>query len=665
MRKKLSLIAALIAFFAMTAVTFAANTAKITVTSEPITWKAPCDKAGAISISFDHNTTFVSGDIITGDLPLNVSLCRDIDFIAGIYRSGDDPMPYEGVTNFGNGTITYATGGVVTVPGNPGGYPNGTYNLLPSIGTDNLGPLTGDGFLTSVNGGVVFWVRGSVGSQRVTITVLSDGPVRNGVDEVDLVNLPSVTFNANNPSDVNSKMVLNILDQKVYPGSASGLYTDRDKVVGPNGTYDLAVVPAENTLCINVSHADFNNEYVKMSFDSKADKYTWIPSDPQIAHVVPQKTITLAACDKPACGYIPTPSAAGQGGTLACVAINNEAASGGLLTAQLAYATTADGYCAGTHRNNRLVLQRTDGVGFDAGLYQVQLEILVNGQTGDFGAYFAGPIAVAASSTLTGAANSASACEITTAGVPAGTPIYYNAANMSSVYQLDAAGTTSLTPAGDTDCTIAAGGRITKVKTPETSFFNGNDQDFLFVDVPTIIWDNTLLTEGKVLSVRVTLLKAPCGTLFTGDLCIGTRGCQAATNPDLCREYARTYPFFGKEADYVNVLGITNTYSTPLTFAVTVYEKDGDKFSGSITVGANQIQATVLSSLPSATLLAGSTGSGILGDSQSYAVVKTVTKATTTPFIGFAYLFDNVKKGQSFSSTLDTDLGSGTIVTCP
>lgn len=624
MRKKLSLMAALIAFFAMTAVTFAANTAQINVTSEPITWKAECDKAGAISFSFDHNTTFVSGDIITADLPLNVSLCKDIDFIAGIARGGADPLPYDNTF------------------------------VIPAIGTDDAGPITGDGTFASTGGGVVFWVRGEIGSQRVTITVLSDFD-RNGVDEVDLVNLPSITFVATDPNDVNAKLVFNILDQKVYT-SLSGLFTDRNRTAGPNGTYFIRTVASENTLCINVSHADFNNEYVKMSFDSKGDKYTWIPSDPQVAHVVPQKTVDLAACVKPECGYIPTPSAATQGSSLVCYPINNEAGNGIGVGAEN-YAGYADGYCPSTHRNNRMILQNVSGEPFDAGMYQIQLEILVDGKTGDQGAYFAGPIGYASTSTLT------AACEATSAAV--GT-IYYNAADDSNVYQLDAAGTvlSGLSPASDMDCSIGVLNRITKVKTVETSFFNGTDQDFLFVDIPNIVWDASLFTEGENLTVRVKLLKAPCGIIATEELCIGTRGCPTATDPNLCREYTRVYPFFGKEADYINVLGITNTTSASKTFAVTVYEKDGDMFSGSIEVGANQVLGTILADLPSATLLAGSTGSGVLGDSQAYAVVKVVSKDLSSPFIGWIYLFDNTKKGQSFSTILDSNV-AGVTVDCP
>ncbi len=75
--------------------------------------------------------------------------------------------------------------------------------------------------------------------------------------------------------------------------------------------------------------------------------------------------------------------------------------------------------------------------------------------------------------------------------------------------------------------------------------FNGSYHNFLFVDIPNIVWDASLFTEGEKLTVKVTLLKAPCGTLFTGDLCIGTRG------TDMVREFvSRFYQVvLGRPAD--------------------------------------------------------------------------------------------------------------------
>ena len=94
MKKRISLFATVIAFFAMTAVSFAANTANINVTSEPIQYHALCDKAGGLTLSFDDGTRFASGDQITADLPLNVTLCHSMDFIIGLVNPGFDPNPY-------------------------------------------------------------------------------------------------------------------------------------------------------------------------------------------------------------------------------------------------------------------------------------------------------------------------------------------------------------------------------------------------------------------------------------------------------------------------------------------------------------------------------------------------------------------------------------------
>jgi hypothetical protein len=605
MKKSISLLVAALVMFAMTAVSFAENSADINVTSEPIRWHAECDKAGGLAISFDHGTEFVSGDQITADLPLNVSLCRNIDFIAGIARGGADPLPYSSAF------------------------------VLPGIGDKTLGPLTATpgGVLASTDGGVVFWVHGTIGSQRIYIDILSDSD-NSGVDRNEPIVLPTLTFDGSGTADEQSaKLVLNILDQAVYT-SPSGLFTDRDINVAPAavpGTaYDLRTVAGENTLCINVS--EYNNEYVKLSFDSKDDKYKWVPSDPQVAHVVPPMTIGFAPCSKNECGRIiePTPGEQTAG---VCSWIDNEGDDGSFITD---YATIADGYCPGTHRNNRLVIQEQSGRPFDAGMYQIQLEILVDGQTGDQGVYFAGPIGynTATTSTL--------ACNVTAGTVPT---IYYNALNESNVYQIDASGTnTALTPGSDTDCEVAAINRITKVKTQEISLFNGTDEDFLFVDIPLFIWDSTLFTSGELLEVRVTLLKAPCGTLFSGEWCIGTLGCETTVDPGLCYEYSRVFPYFGAAGAFANYMSITNTSSSAVTYTVEIFEKDGDQFTATVMVGAQSLAVVNLHSLAVTTV--SSAGGGVFGDVQSYAIVK-----GSAAFYGGAYMI-NSTSGQAFDAPI-------------
>jgi hypothetical protein len=596
MKKRISLIAALMVMFAMTAVSFAANTANINVTSEPITYHALCDKAGGISLSFDNNTTFVAGDQITADLPLNVSLCKDIDFVIGFTPGAGDATPFTAATDFGAGA-----------PGD-----------LPAIGTVDEGPITGQGTIISGGAGVAFWVHGSKGSQRVFIDVVTDD---DGDDFLELGVTPAnfITFVEAAPGN---KMVISLLDQTVYT-SPSNLYTDGTLASGLNGAspfYDTALVSgAENTLCINVSLYD--NEYVKLSFDSKNDKFTWVPSDPQVAHVVAAQNIAFAPCAKRICGKIVDPTPADQGGVDICPVIINE---GGINAAGTGYATGADGYCANTHRNNRVIIQETTGAAFAAGNYQIQLEIMVNGVGGDQGAYFANAIGAEAFT------NATDACVNTAVSVPLATTGY------------DALGAAIALPGGDTDCSIAAADRVIKVISDEVSLFNGTDEDFLWVDIPNIIWDKTLFTDGENLSVKVTLIKSPCGTIFTGDWCVGTLGCDDG-NSDTCAEYMRVYPYFGKNAPYLNIFGITNTSPTDNTYAVTIYEKDGDVFTSSVAVGSHKISAVLLHSLTVAT--ASNAGGGTFGDEQSY-----VTVQGPVGFEGIIYVTNSVT-GQSFSGS--------------
>jgi len=615
MKKRICLFAAVFAFLAMAAVAFAENNVAVDVTSEPIKYHAECDKAGGFTFKFDHGTRFVSGDQITADLPMNVSLCQSIDFIAGIARGGADPLPYSNAF------------------------------VLPNIDVQTLGPLTGQGTLLSGFGGVVFWVHGVKGTQRIYIDILSDSALDGDDSNEEALGAGAPWLEFQGTDIQTSQLYLDILDQAVYT-SPSGLFTDRNLSVAPASSvtdYDLRTVKRENTLCINVSQYD--NEYVKASIDSKEDKYKFDPSDPQIAHVVSALDIAFATCAKNECGtlMIPVPGEQSDG---TCYAIDNEAGEG---VGAGSYATEADGYCPGTHRNNKVLIQETTGRPFDAGIYQIQLEIVVNGATGDQGAYFAGPI---------GYYSDADTDEICAGNVTALQPgtVYFNSLNESNVYDIDAIGTNAnITPLGDQDCSVAAVNRITKVKTVEVALFNGTDQDFLWVDIPDIIRDAALFTEDELLEVRVTLLKTPCGTLFTGDWCIGVLGCETSINPDACYEYMRVFPYFGMKGNFKNYIAITNTTDTAGVYTIMIYEQDGDVFSASIPVAAQNLAVMDLHSLTVTTVA--SAGGGVFGNAKSYGIV-----TGNTDFFGTAFMI-NATSGQAFDS------GSGDIshkmVTCP
>ncbi len=610
MKKSLSLVIAAFAVFAMTAVSFAANTANINVTSEPIQFQAECDKAGGLTLTFDDNTIFASGDQITADLPLNVTLCTSFDFIIGIGRANGDPLRYT------------------------------TAFTVPPIGTDGMGPITGDGSLTG--SGVAFHVIGNAGSARVTINVVGDV---GGDGTLDTVVGDTLTFTAHADTNGQGKLAIEFLDQATYSSTGSGMFSDQDAETW----YDDQTPASENTLCINVS--EYNNETVNLSWDSAADKYTWIPSNPQVAHVVAPTAIALANCSKQECGNILDFDAGVQNNDFVdeCNIIDNEAN----YKTGSNYAYTSDGYCSSTHRDNRIVIQNTSGAAFDTAdtNYQIQLEILVNGVGGDQGVYFDGAIGSDGYETQTEACDAGNPADIATT--------YYNALNESSVFQADASATNGdIAPSGsDIDCDIDADNRIVKVKTTAAGNLglNGSSDDFLFVDMPNLVWDKTLFTAGDVLEVKITLLKAPCGVIFQDTLCIGTLGCEPVE--ETCSEYTGTFPYMADDGAYTSIMTITNTASSAISLVFNIYEADGDIWQATGNVGANSIVPFLLWNL-TPTAVIGSTGDGVFGSSSAYVMV---TSQYST-FFGTAFVTRN-DNGESMSYRIDDPTSS--YVDCP
>jgi hypothetical protein len=588
--KKFSIFLAVFAFFAMTAVSFAANTANISVTSEPIKEHAACDKAGGFAITWDTGSVFNSGDQITFDLPLNVYLCKTIDMVAGV--------------DVGTGDAS------------------GFNNDLPSLGA-TTSPLTATAGsnISTVNGGVTFWIHGASNSSRVTIDIMGDSDGDGSQDSLQPVGVtPSMTFTQTAPGDV---IELAFLDQVVYGAGSWGIFNEDADFAG---TYSDPVELADNTLCINVEAYDA--ETVNASFDSKGDKYTWIPSNPQVAHVVAGNSVVAYDCDKQAKGYITLPTAAGQGGSTTCYAIDNEAGNG-ITTAAASYAATTDGFCASTHRRNKFIVRTSDGNAFDSADYDLELTILVNGAAGDNGVYFTTDTVGSE-----GYDTAADACDDTSASANTGTHKYYNASDG----ELTAMGAT------DTDCTIASTDKAVKMTVSATDLnLNQTTNDYAWIDLPEMVIDSALFQEGDVLSVRLVINKSPCGEIFDGTLEIGTAGCQAATSTDTL-----TFPYVGKTIGgaYVSAVVVDNLTGNAGTVSFTMYEQDGDIFtSDAIAIPAYGmlVQATTSATFNWA-LSATSTGSGVAGDSKAF-----IMAVGTVSSIDGCALITNATTGESIS----------------
>jgi hypothetical protein len=514
---------------------FAANRVEVKVTSEPIPEGSACDKAGGFSLNFDAGTDLVNGDIITIDLDYTsgakkTSLCRNIDM----------------EISAGGSTNVWTTGTVTDASATPANSPVYMRNTV-------------SGSVASVSGsGVYFRLIGNTGTQRLTLYVLG-GTLTVGAD---------------------TELVIEFLDQKTNASDFTnipGIY----KVGATAGVYTVPTTKSDNTLCIDVSL--WTESKVKGSMDSKDDKFTFIPSDPQIAHIVAPVSYAAVACKTAQCGSIKLPTATTQGSTCS---FDNES---GL------------GYCTGTHKENYITF---NGAFNSNEQYYITATIKVNGQAGDKGVYFT-PGGI-------GAVSSA-------ADIRCGT-IFTPANNVPGAYAYYLANNTATTPSGSNACTVSAADKAVKMVTPAASIVAAGST-YLAIDLPAFTYDGSVVKEGDNVTVDIVLSKTPCGTVATTTHCIGTFGCATVTTAQTL-----VFPYFtqmGSDADsFWDGFVITNLSATPGKATLTVYEMDGDVATTSVNLTANGMYVGMLSAMLDGMTLTKSVD-GTLGNSRAYIVACT------------------------------------------
>jgi hypothetical protein len=563
MKKGFVVLTAVFVVLAMTGYAFATNTATINVTSEPIRQYATCDKAGGFTVTWDKTTVLMHGDQITADLDLNVTLCRTVDIVIAAAAGADLENQLDQENVGWDIATTPNTGAPFTL--NDGGVANN---------------------FASNNGGVYFWIHGIMGGARITIDVIGENA--NALVAAPGVDLGSFTVG---PDD-EDKASLRFLDQQTNVEYATdGVWVDRVTA----GVYADAAVQADNTLCINVSALAATITTVDANCDSKADKFTFIPSDPQVAHIVAASQFSLIDC-KSACGTIAIGSRTGiQGATVAtCTSFDNE---------------TRVGYCAGTHANRDVIVYNQSGA-YEATNYQVYLQIFKNGaQTVNQGVYWTNEVVMA-----DGFATSPCG---TAVGVMAGVGPY-----SYSNWDGSVGGTSAPNVA---TCDVATGARAVNVLTDAATLSLDTNSRYLKIDIPAMNYDIDEIVAGDTVTVRLTLMKAPCGTLFTGDICMGTFGCATAA-----ATFNLTFPYFtqmtpatGVDA-YWDGIAIVNMTGTAGSATLTVFEADGDQATGTVAVGARSMYVNLLElMLSGGNLTAAATNTGTLGDARCYITVTT------------------------------------------
>jgi len=555
-RKSLIFLTTVFAVFAMAGFAFAANNANVNVNSEGVGQGAACSKAGGFSMEFDTGTVLRAGDKITIDLDLGVTLCKNIDLLIA---------PAAGAAGTGWAAAnTPTTSSPLTAP---------------------------NGVLTSTGGGVVFKVTGTVGSQRITLDVLEadlngDGTLNN--EGALATPRGSLTVAGATADD---KLILFFLNQLTNGSFGTvGIWSNTDFA-----DYAEAATLAQNTLCINVSQ--FAGTTVHGNIDSvdaltSADKFAFIPSNPQIAHIITAGLYQFEACKAAKVGRIPMGTGNQTSGT--CDAFDNE---------------TAATYCSGTHGANNLIIQKTNGT-WESASYNLTLEIMVNGVSGDNGVYFANT-AITSGGYLTETA----ACAAGSNAGLGGTQKYYNAAGSTS-------GVTPGLKATD-NCTVLAANRVVKFTAEGTSLNVLATGSYLNIDLPYFNYDLDEVQADDAVTVKVTIVKTPCTELFSKEFAIGTFNCIQST-----KTYSLTFPYFtetGASNAYWDGLVVVNKSGASGTFKVYLYEQDGDTgVTADITVDKMSMFRDLLVNM---TFTPGDGNTGTLGDSPCWIKVVTTFDA--------------------------------------
>jgi hypothetical protein len=536
----------------------AANNVAVNVTSEAIALDSTCSKAGGFALLFDKSTQIMEGDQLIIKLPLGVTICT------------------EGGFNYYITTDLTTTGTAPVIDGfvqaDVAGITNPTIDTEPAYFTEAGGTSTGVG---SIFGEVAFHVTGSEGDQFIYVDVI--GETAGALN--DYVNV--------GPDD-GDVFTLMFLDQKTF-GTANvvgDLYTYNTNGGAPDTVTETTV--AENTLCINVSDPSFTATVVNASMDSAADKFKYIPSNPQIADIVNPTTYAQYICKRDNPVYVSLARRAEQ--SMDCsAAFDIDDAS-----AALCNYPTENGF--------NVIIRNTTSV-IPADLYEVSMEVLVNGLTGDNGVYFTN-----ASPVVYTYANAQDVCDGLSASGSAGLSIAnWFASDGDDIIPADLGGPSYA------NCNVEDVARATQIVSEVSNLgVTGTTRALLF-DIPAFRYDLDEVAAGDVVTVRIKLTLPPCKDIFTIDVKVATFGCADTTSTTLLFPY---YTTMATDAWWDGMV-VSNIGSTAGTFTAYIYEADGDqgKYTSASIASGKQYVGLLSSMVASATKTG---GAGTLGDATCY-----------------------------------------------
>lgn len=530
-------------------------------TTVPDIPKSVCYQAGTTTWELDNNTVLTNGDVIKFSLNNNVTICKSFNFYLRLHDGTAAVCP----------TFIASLAGDPVTATDPGA----------ALDTLNLGVV---GFGAGLDYGLL--VRGVAGAQTFTMTVVE----RDAGGLVNTATAFTLTFiaDAGNPTNV---MTVKFFDEKF---GAPYFWKDNPATT-PAVDYLTATIAEDNAICIDTLTQDYMGEYVETTPDSlpaPAGIPLAFSGDYRIAHIVAIERTELSECKGAQVGHIRIGDSVTQA-LDTCDTFDFEVAGTGL---------PGNGYCTDHNGLNRLIIHSMDAP-FVLDNYELRLEILVNGLTGDRGVYFSttDPLTVG-DPTLTGAC----------AALPGAAAI-----GAKTMFLADGV-TGSAGAAPGADCTIAAADRAVILTTAGDPMNLVAGDDYMLINLPPLNYNLADIDEGDVVTIRVTLNRLPCGMIGPFDITIGTFGCDAIAVANTL-----LYPYFTNFDSTVwwNGIAIDNLGAIAGTATLYLFEKDGDIGQAVVAVDPQSQYVDLLANITWTVAVAG--GSGVIGDVTGYIIACT------------------------------------------
>ncbi|MFH0731111.1 MAG: hypothetical protein V2B19_32805 [Pseudomonadota bacterium] len=508
MKKMLVVMMALAMVFAVTATTFAKDTVQVTLTSPAIVKKG-CEKAGAVTFSFDAGSIITAGDWWYFDLPTNVTLCKTVDYFMVTGAVAKDETDFVAVTDHSLRRVTL-NGGIAGVTAMAAGSTDGPFKVT-NMGSGQ--PLVVAG------GNVVFRVYGASGSQRVWVYAYGD--TAGATITVGTATTFDISILDGQPHQTNILLNTDVV------GASLNLWGDDKEDTIDTAVYSVPYV--ENTLCITAE--TYGGDLIFISLNSLDDQFTFT-GDSQIAHVMTQNPLSLVHCDK-------------AGATTGDILIGGQ-------NACLFDYENPSGYCS-TFKGNRIYLKGTTTFGDPGDSY----DLMVTSDTA--GVYFSATPAVSGFKPT-------DKKDCSTLGTAQGLAwTSYNEANEKN----------PVFP--DSSCSVTSTKRVRKVMTVGGEIDSITDFDALWINLPNMYYDTSIIGNGIEAKVTITFSKYPCGVIFTGTVTVGTfvETCSVSGATTLLFPFQPA--FDGSMPGWWSGFTIVNAGTIAGTAVLTFTELDGDK----------------------------------------------------------------------------------------